>query len=183
LAGDESVSGQAAKITESSKKMEVEHHSLPEVWGLIGVALGFLMTTAADFMRRRAERKEKARDLRIKRGEELLQKLEELYQWSEQARRIAFTGDIYVPIQVPVFRFAAIVEIFYPQLSQRAKDLDSQVTTYRNVLIDIAANKTQGKPMTEPLMARLAKNAEELPVAIGHAIADTRDAVRAQLEK
>ena len=125
--------------------MEAEHHSLPEIWGLIGVALGWLLTTVADIMRRRAERKEKNRDLRIKRGEELLQRLEELYQWSEQARRTAFTGDIYVPIQVPVFRFAAIVEIFYPELSERAKDLDSRVTAYRNILIDIAANKTQGK--------------------------------------
>ena len=163
--------------------MEAANHLLPEVTGLVGVALGWLLTTAGDVMRRRAERKEKARDLRIKRGEELLQRLEELYQWAEEARRIAFTGDIYVPIQVPAFRFAAIVEIFYPELSQRAKGLDSQVTTYRDVLIEIATNKTQGKPMTEPLMARLARIAQDLPVTITHAIADARDSVRTQLGK
>jgi hypothetical protein len=34
-----------------------------------------------------------------------------------------------------------------------------------------AANKMQRTQMTEPLMGRLAKNAEELPIAIGQAIA------------
>jgi hypothetical protein len=88
-------------------------------------------------------------------------------QWSEQARRAAFTGDIYVPIRVPVFRFAAIVEIFYPERSEGAKDLDSRVTAYRNILIEIATNKMQRTQMTEPLMGRLAKNAEELRRAPG----------------
>ncbi len=82
-------------------------------------------------------------------------------------RRAAFTGDIYVPIRVPVFRFAAIVEIFYPELSERAKDLDSRVTAYRNILIEIAANKMQRTQMTEPLMGRLAKNAESCLLQLG----------------
>jgi hypothetical protein len=47
----------------------------------------------------------------------------------------------------------------------------------------VLANKMQRKQMTEPLMGRLAKNAEELPIAIGQAIADARNSMRLQLDE
>jgi hypothetical protein len=152
-----------------------------EIIALAGVVVGFALNAIAEAFRRRADRKEKTRELTVARGEELLRQLEALYQWSEKAREVAFTGDVHVPVQIPVFRVAAIVEVFYPSLGGRARDLDSRVTSYRNVMVDIAANKRSGKAMTEDLMRRLAQTVEQLPAAIGQAIGEARDAVRAQL--
>jgi hypothetical protein len=161
--------------------MDVPPQPAAAYLGLIGVALGWVLKELSDRIRRGEDRKEKTRELTIKRGEELLQQLEALYEWSERARATAFTGDIYVPLQIPAFRLAAIVEVFYPSLSQKARDLDARVTAYRNILVDIAANKKAGKPMTDALMGRLAQAAEQLPIAIGMMISDARDTVRGQL--
>jgi hypothetical protein len=149
--------------------------------GLIGVALGWILKELSDRIRRWEDRKEKTRELTINRGEELLQQLVALFEWAEEARKTAFKGDIYVPVQNPAFHFAAIVEIFYPSLSPKARELDAKVTNYRNILVDVAANKMTGKPMTDALNGRLAAAAEGLPVAIAMMISDARDAVRIHL--
>jgi hypothetical protein len=148
---------------------------------LVGVVVGWVLTSGTEYFRRRRDRKDKTRDLTVQRGEELLQQLVALFQWSEEARQTAFKGDIYVPVQIPAFHFAAIVEIFYPSLSQQARELDAKVTDYRAVLVDIAANKMTGKPITDALKGRLASAAERLPVAIGMMISKAREAVREQL--
>jgi hypothetical protein len=150
----------------------------PEIWGFVGVIVGGILTGGMEFLRRWLDRKAKARELRLARGEEILQQLAALFEWSEAARKTAFVGDIYIPVQVPAFRVAAIVEIFYPSLSASARDVDTSSREYRQILVDIAADKTTGKPMNPEHTRSLQAAAEQLPLTIGRMIEDTRNAVR-----
>lgn len=150
-------------------------------WGLIGVALGWVLNALMDAIRRRWQRKDKTRDLSIQRGEDLLQHCHEAFQWSEDARKKAFEGDVYVPIQTPVFRIAGAVELFYPVLSERAKDLDRVARDYRSTLVDIASGKARGTPLTQEANHRLQATLGALQLSIGVLLTEARAIVRATI--
>ncbi len=116
-----------------------------EAWGLIGVALGGFLAFGADLIRRRSDRRQKARELLIQRGEELLQKCQELYEWLETARKGAYSGDMYIPVQTPLFRVTTIVKLYYPTLASHVELIDTAAVGYRSGLVDVAAAKMKGE--------------------------------------
>ena len=95
-------------------------------------------------------------------------------------RRVAFNGDVYIPVQTSVFQAAAIVEIYYQALRHRMQQLDTAATEYRGLLIQITTNRHQGLSMTDELTRQLVAIGERLMTSIGLLLADARDAVRAK---
>jgi hypothetical protein len=150
-------------------------------WGLIGVTVGWVLNAIMDGVRRVWQRQDKTHDLSIQRGEELLQHCYEAFQWSEDARRKAFEGDVYVPIPTPIFRIAGTVELYYPALSERAQNLDGLARAYRDILVEIAGNKSRNVPMTPEVSQRLRDAVHTLHPAIGLLLTDARKAVGASI--
>lgn len=70
----------------------------------------------------------------------MLDLCKQLHEWDDAARKMAFTGESqgFVPTQAPMFRIAAIVELFFPQLSQLAQSLNNITGDYRHHLRGIA---------------------------------------------
>lgn len=151
-------------------------------WGLFGVALGWGLSSVTEMIRRRWSRQEKMHDLHVQRGEELLQCCQQTFQWVEDASRAAFQGDIYVPIQHPIFRLVAIVEIYFPSLIADARDLDTAARAYRDRLVEIASNKGRGLPMTTELNEEFQATHISLPPVIGKMLTKARQAVRAAIQ-
>lgn len=83
---------------------------------LVSVLVGAGITFAVGYIQRRWSQRDKSHDQLIARGEELIDRCQELSEWIEEARKVAFTGSGYgfVPVQSPIFRIAAIVELYYP---------------------------------------------------------------------
>lgn len=114
---------------------------------LLGVTLGAGATLLVTVIQRRwqqddseLQRREKERLLVTSRGEDLLSQCQLLVEWKEDAKKTAFTGDGkgFVPSQGPIYRIAAIVELFFPELSARAQALDTAVLAYRHIARGIA---------------------------------------------
>ena len=150
---------------------------------LAGTVIGWVLNLLMELVRRKWQRADEARRLTIARGDELVKECHELFQWSEDARRKAFEGDVYVPMQMPLFRIVAIVELHYPSLRTRAGDLDTVVKAYREALVGVATSKLSGAPMDPRLGQQLHAFHDTLLPAIGMMLTEARKAVRAELER
>lgn len=109
-------------------------------FALIGVIVGSVATFCVTALQRHWQRKDRTRDLIVSRGEELLDQCQELIEWKETARKAAFTGDGkgFVPPQTPMYRIAAIVELFFPELADQSRPLDNSVLNYLHHVRGIA---------------------------------------------
>jgi len=153
-----------------------------EAWGLIGVGVGWGLNVITEALRRRARRKDKARDVEMQRGEELVERCHEAFRWLIEAQRLALTGQPAIPLQASVMRAVAIVEIYYQDLRSRAQALDAAAREYRDFLIEIATNdRLLGVPLTRELDARLVGLRDALMTSIGMLLTDARKAVRAKI--
>jgi len=148
---------------------------------LAGIVVGWALGVTKDAVQRHWQRIDKNRDLSIQRGEELLQQCHDMYVWSEDARRKAFEGDINVPVPTAAFRIAAIVELYYPALTDRSRNLDVVTQDYRVALVDIAEEVRKGTNQPEKLKPFHEAHQKLLP-AIGLMLEDARQAVRAELK-
>ena len=146
--------------------------------GLVGVAIGAAITAGMDWLRRQWARVDRQEERLIARGEELLECFALIFEWHEDARRVAFTGSVYVPIQRPVFRLAAIVELYYPKLEPHVREVDVAARRYRDALVAIAGNKARGLPMTQELNDALARQHDTLLPIVGRALTAARAAVQ-----
>jgi hypothetical protein len=107
---------------------------------LIGVVIGAALTVVYGAIQRHWSRNDKARELTISRGEELLDLCRQLHEWDDAGRKMAFTGESlgFIPTQAPVFRIASIVELYFPELSQQAQTVNNVTGDYRHHLRGIA---------------------------------------------
>jgi hypothetical protein len=117
----------------------------------VGAILGAAGALASLIIQRRWQRKDKVRELSIARGEELLDLCRQLHEWDDGARKLAFTGESqgFIPTQAPMFRIAAIVELYFPQLSQVAQSLNNVTGDYRYHLRGVAMLVHGGEPLSE----------------------------------
>jgi hypothetical protein len=168
--------GHAEATSRCGTNAETNGH--PEVWGFIGVVVGGLLTGGVDFIRRRWERQIKARELRLARGEEILLQLEAVLEWYERARKVAFEGNIYVPLHIPVFRVAAIVEVYFPSLSDRARAVNEAASALRQIMVDLAASRMQQMPMSGQLRLTFETLSARFPPTVVEMITETRKVVR-----
>jgi uncharacterized protein (DUF2342 family) len=150
-------------------------------WGLVGVLIGWALNAITEWIRRHTQRKDKARDLETQRGEELVEQCHQAFEWMVEARRVALQENRDIPVQVPAMRAAAIVEIYYQGLHDRAVAVDTASQKYRSVLTEISSNRMRGVATTRELNEQLARLAEGLMTAIGLLLHDAREAVRAKV--
>jgi hypothetical protein len=156
-----------------------------EVWGLVGVVLGWGLTAVSSAIRRHAGRKDRARELAVRRGEELVEQCHKAFQWMEDTKRAAFdVSPGQMRVQRPVMRAVAIVEMYYPSLGARARAADAAATTFRNAAIAVVTARA-GYPIviSKDLAQKLEGPGRELMTAIGLLLSDARDVVRAQIGK
>src|SRR5579863_8115146 len=106
---------------------------------LLGVVMGGALSYGTEMLRRRWQRADEIRKLTISRGEELLEQCHKLYEWYENARRLAFSADFFLPAQVPMFRIAALVELYFTELSSQSHTLDTAVQQCRELYVGVAS--------------------------------------------
>jgi hypothetical protein len=125
----------------------MEKSTLALISVVVGAGIGAGSTLLVSVIQRRwqredteEERQEKERALTMTRGEELLAQCQQLVEWKETARKVALTREWqgFVPTQGPMFRIAAIVELFFPELSGLAQTLDNAVLNYLHQVRGIA---------------------------------------------
>ena len=109
-------------------------------FALIGVIVGSGATFFVTALQRRWQRTDMAHDLIISRGEELLDQCRGLIEWKEAALKAALTGEGqgFVPPQLPMYRIAAIVELFFPELASQSRLLDNAALNYLHHVRGIA---------------------------------------------
>ena len=158
---------------------------------LLGVVFGAGATVWITALQRRwqrmdvaQERQEKARNLTVARGEELLSQCQLLSEWKESARKVAFTreGQGFVPIQGPMYRIAAIVELFFPELSDQAQALDNAVFNYRYYLRGMAMGLQAGENFSPLELRTFNEQVEILENTLGQFQQAARHRVREHIE-
>ena len=129
------------------------------------------------------ERQEVDRQLLLSRGEEVLQRCQEVVDWKESARKVASTaeGQGFVPIQAPMFRIAAIVELFFPELSDQAHALDNSVLNYLHSLRGIAMLMHAGTQVSQPHVKALRDQQAGVELSLGLFQEAARKGIRARL--
>jgi hypothetical protein len=158
-----------------------------EAWGLVGVGVGWGLTAITEAIRHHVRRKDEARDLAVRRGEELVEQCHQAFQWMEDAKLAALSvPNREIRTQTAVMRAVAIVEMYYPGLSDGARQLDTAATKFRNVLIAVAAVRaipgpTFGKPLSSGLAIQLENATRALMTSIGVLLTEARNAVRAKV--
>lgn len=159
---------------------------------LLGVVIGVGATVTVTAMQRHwhrtdkaRERQEKARELMMSRGEELLDQCLQLAEWKETARKVASTGEWqgFVPIQGPMFRIAAIVELFFPELSDQAQTLDNVVANYLHYLRGMAMKLQAGGQVSQPQVRTLHEEQERVEHTLGTFQEAARKLIRARIDQ
>lgn len=150
---------------------------------LLGVLLGAGLTFATGAIQRRWKRGDKTRELMMARGEELLDQCQQLVEWKENARKVAFTREWqgFVPSEGPMYRISAIVELFFPDLSNQAQTLSNATFNYRHYLHGVAmilqANSEVAVPQRKTLHQEQLRLEEALAVFLHTARKQVREHV------
>ncbi|HXC10480.1 MAG TPA: hypothetical protein VNV61_16225 [Steroidobacteraceae bacterium] len=126
-----------------------------ELFGIIGVVIGWLLTTVSEALRRQAERREKIRELEIQRGEELIMQCTQFLDWADSARKSAASGDIYVPIYLAGYRIFTIISLFYLSLAPHITALDDEAREYRLMLVDLATATSRGEFISQERLSEV----------------------------
>lgn len=150
---------------------------------LIGMIIGSGTTLWATTVQRRWQRKDRTRDLIVSRGEELLDQCQQLVEWKETVRKVAFTdeGQGFVPPQAPMYRIAAIVELFFPELVNQSRSLDCVVLNYLHNIRGIAQLLHAGNSVSELPMRELRDEQERLEQALGLFLEAARKLIRERM--
>ena len=81
------------KIATSSQAAQWWSEWVKAAPALLGVVIGAALTVAHGAIQRHWRRTDRARELTISRGEELLDLCKQLHEWDDAARKLVFTGE------------------------------------------------------------------------------------------
>jgi hypothetical protein len=132
-----------------------------ETWAIVGVIVGWVLTSITEAIRRRGDRKDRAQQIVRERGEAILQYCTEAFEWVEVSRSSANAG---ASVSLPLwsFRILAHATLYFPSLSAYWSGVSQVAWQYRTSLVELVEGARGKTVITEAMQAESAKYQSQL---------------------
>jgi len=127
---------------------------------LASVAIGWVLSTFTEFVRRRWAKADRVLDLKIARAEQCLTDIVAGKEWANRTSREVFTGAIHVEPPLSLLRATGIVPAYFPHLLPMCERVGDAIQNYMvwcsetGAAIKVGQRRARARSLIEPCKGR-----------------------------